>query len=161
MHSERTSRLQCLISQDNIIGDIIFPICHNDSCKVFSRVKCSSFAKYPVIFKFLQHLNYEIQYIFHEMVVSVILRMRELANSFASFLLFPMLTSLCTVCLIFFSRTHRKIIQWLWRWWFVALVGGAMASELEPRLKQINYTQKKQLKNMKILSNMWHFNKIY
>ena len=28
-----------LSSQDNVIGDITFPICHNDNCQMFNRMK--------------------------------------------------------------------------------------------------------------------------
>ena len=45
-------QVQPIISQDNVIGDVTSPICHNDTYSVFNRMKYSIIVKYPAIFRF-------------------------------------------------------------------------------------------------------------
>ena len=44
------------VSQDNVISNITFPICHNDNCQVFKQLKYSNFAKCLAIFRFQQQI---------------------------------------------------------------------------------------------------------
>ena len=41
--------------QDNVFGDVTFPICHNDNYEEFNRIKYSNFAKYLAFRMFQQH----------------------------------------------------------------------------------------------------------
>ena len=43
-------------SQDNVIGDATFPICHNDNYEQFNRIKYYNFAKYLAFFMFQQQI---------------------------------------------------------------------------------------------------------
>ena len=44
------------ISQDNVIGNVTFPICHNDSYEEFHQIKYSNFAKYLAFVFFQQKI---------------------------------------------------------------------------------------------------------
>ena len=44
------------VATKNVIGDVTFPICHNDNCQVFNRLKYLIIAQYPAIFRFRQQI---------------------------------------------------------------------------------------------------------